>query len=214
MVKFSGELNFCGSKTTSSSRHLEPFGFPQSCSTLFTFTGPGEGDLLRTPSLVEGPQFLRKEAGVDVYRVTLKHRPGKSLGLRICGGCDTSSLPFGGDSPGVFICRVSSLSWFDVHYYFGWIFPSLKLGKWICFRFSFLCPLHFHHLWSDWCWLFRYLVSNFFQCFDSGEWVNKSCYITPEKIDTHVDYRLGLADDSPATLFRKLALSGIWTLVS
>ncbi|KAL5110563.1 Leucine-rich repeat-containing protein 1 [Taenia crassiceps] len=66
----------------------------------------GEGGLSRTPSLVEGPQFLRKEEGLDVYRVTLRHRPGKSLGLRICGGCDTSSLPFGGDSPGVFICRV------------------------------------------------------------------------------------------------------------
>lgn len=109
-LNFPVSLIFVGQKPQVSSRHLEPFGFPQSCSTLFTFTGPGEGDLLRTPSLVEGPQFLRKEAGVDVYRVTLKHRPGKSLGLRICGGCDTSSLPFGGDSPGVFICRVSSLS--------------------------------------------------------------------------------------------------------
>ncbi|KAL5964544.1 hypothetical protein TSMEX_007723 [Taenia solium] len=69
-------------------------------------SGSGEGGLSCTPSLVEVPQFLRKEEGLDVYRVTLKHRPGKSLGLRICGGCDTSSLPFGGDSPGVFICRV------------------------------------------------------------------------------------------------------------
>nr|CDS17152.1 cell polarity protein [Echinococcus granulosus] len=68
-------------------------------------SGLGEG-FSRTPSLAAGPQFLHKEEGLDVYRVTLKHRPGKSLGLRICGGCDTSSLPFGGDSPGVFICRV------------------------------------------------------------------------------------------------------------
>ncbi|KAM7538314.1 hypothetical protein Aperf_G00000076912 [Anoplocephala perfoliata] len=57
-------------------------------------------------SLIERPQFLRKEAGFDVYRVNLKHRPGKNLGLRICGGCDSSSLPFGGGTPGVFICRV------------------------------------------------------------------------------------------------------------
>ncbi|VUZ51535.1 unnamed protein product [Hymenolepis diminuta] len=58
------------------------------------------------PLTVEEPQFLRKEAGLDVYRVNLKHRPGKNLGLRICGGCDSSSLPFGGETPGVFICRV------------------------------------------------------------------------------------------------------------
>nr|CDS30895.1 cell polarity protein,leucine rich repeat [Hymenolepis microstoma] len=64
-------------------------------------------NLTHSPSLTsDGPQFLRKEAGLDVYRVNLKHRPGKNLGLRICGGCDSSSLPFGGETPGVFICRV------------------------------------------------------------------------------------------------------------
>uniref|UniRef100_A0A158QIN5 Protein lap4 n=1 Tax=Rodentolepis nana TaxID=102285 RepID=A0A158QIN5_RODNA len=64
-------------------------------------------NLTHSPSLTsDGPQFLRKEAGLDVYRVNLKHRPGKNLGLRICGGCDSSSLPFGGETPGIFICRV------------------------------------------------------------------------------------------------------------
>ncbi|VDM33781.1 unnamed protein product [Hydatigera taeniaeformis] len=79
---------------------------PNAPNVSYISAGPGEGSLSHTPSLVDGPQFLRKEEGLDVYRVTLRHRPGKSLGLRICGGCDTSSLPFGGDSPGVFICRL------------------------------------------------------------------------------------------------------------
>lgn len=87
-----------------------------------TFINIGESSnettrsLTHSPSLsAEGPQFLRKEAGVDVYRVNLRHRPGRNLGLHICGGCDSSSQPFGGDTPGVFICRVSPLHFYYYH---------------------------------------------------------------------------------------------------
>ncbi|VDD80548.1 unnamed protein product [Mesocestoides corti] len=53
-----------------------------------------------------GPQFLRKEDGLEVYRLTLRYKPGRSMGFAICGGSDASSLPFGADKPGVFVCRV------------------------------------------------------------------------------------------------------------
>uniref|UniRef100_A0A5K3EPP3 PDZ domain-containing protein n=1 Tax=Mesocestoides corti TaxID=53468 RepID=A0A5K3EPP3_MESCO len=60
----------------------------------------------RSPSITDGPQFLRKEDGLEVYRLTLRYKPGRSMGFAICGGSDASSLPFGADKPGVFVCRV------------------------------------------------------------------------------------------------------------
>ncbi len=60
-----------------------------------------------SPSVIDGPQFVRRENGFVVDRISLRHRPGKQIGFSVCGGSDTSCLPFGPDSPGIFISRVS-----------------------------------------------------------------------------------------------------------